>query len=165
MEQYIFRQKETRTVLLDKLGVVAALCEQAEREGEQEHCVLAMDRKTGEAVYELFDSCAVEEMGASTGQNRSTVPRKVSLALIQLCVKRELIPVILHTHAPNLCPEEPVIFSQKDQIFMDRFSQVAIDRGLKSPCLFLVTNGQSILLCDTSNMIRQYAGKEEPCHV
>ncbi len=63
MEQYIFRQKETRTVLLDKLGVVAALCEQAEREGEQEHCVLAMARKTGEAVYELFDSCAVEEMG------------------------------------------------------------------------------------------------------
>lgn len=165
MEQYVFRQKKNRTVLLDKLSVIADLCGQAEKEGEQEHCVLALARRTGEAVYELFDSCTVEEMGGSTGLNLSTIPRKVSLALIRLCIKRELVPVILHTHAPNLSPEEPVIFSGKDQIFMDQFSHVAIKQGLTSPCLFLVTNGQSILLCDTSNMTWQYARKEELCHV
>lgn len=165
MEQYVFWNKKRKTVLLDVIGVIADLRDQAEREREREHCALALARRMGEATYEIFDSCTVEEMGGSTGQNLSTIPRKVSLALISLCVKQGLVPVILHTHEPNLCPEEPVFFSRKDQFFMDQFSQVAINRGLKSPCLFLVTNGQSFLLCDTSNMTRQYAGKEEPYHV
>lgn len=164
MKQYVFWQKENRTVLLDKIGVIDDLRDQAKSECEREHCVLALAKRTGEAVYELFDSCTVEEMGGSTEQNLSTIPRKVSLALIHLCVKQGLVPAILHTHEPNLCPKKPVAFSRKDRIFMKRFSKVAMEQGLKDSCLFLVTNGRSILLCDTSNMSWQYVRKEGLCY-
>lgn len=151
MVQYDFSQEKTQVVLLDKIDVIASLRKQAEKEGKREHCVLALGKRIGDGTYEISDSCAVEEMGGSTGRNLSTIPRKVSLALIQLCVKQELVPIILHTHAPGICPNMPVVFSRKDQTFMEQFSGVAIAQGLKAPCLFLVTNGRSILLCDTSN--------------
>ena len=127
--KYVFRQKENRTVLLDKHGVIADLCSQIERMGEQEHCVLALARRTGKAVYEIFDSCTVEEMGGNTGRNLSTVPRKVSLALIQLCAKQGVVPMILHTHPPGICPGEPVSFSDKDRVFIESFSTVAAEKG------------------------------------
>ncbi|MBP3521385.1 MAG: hypothetical protein J6J87_08585 [Oscillospiraceae bacterium] len=161
MKQYVFWQKENRTVLLDKIGVIAALCDQAEREREWEHCVLALAKRTGEAVYELFDSCIVEEIGGSTGRNISNIPQKVSLALISLCVKQRAVPVILHTHPSGAYLGEPVTFSDKDRIFIEKFSAVAIEMGMQDPCLFLVTDGQSILLCAVSDRTQQYAREEK----
>ena len=158
--KYFFPYEKGPIILKDPQGIIDQICMLARKEQNREHCVLALARREAEGIYELFDSCTVEEMGGITGQNLSVIPRKVSLALIRFCVKQKVIPVILHTHAPDICPNASVIFSRTDQIFMEQFSNVAIQEGLQNPYLFLVTDGQSILLCDASNMTRQYARKE-----
>lgn len=164
MKQYYFPFDQGKITLIDSEGIVDHICILARQEPTQEHCVLALAQRKSDCVYELIDSCSIGEMGGSTTENYAMIPKKVSLALIRLCARQELVPVIIHTHTPSICPAEPVIFSKKDQLFMEQFSKVAIAQSLRDPCIFLVTNGQSLLICETGSMSKQYFQKEKLCY-
>lgn len=160
MTQYLFPLEQRAMTLQDPKGIIGHIFSLARQEQDREHCMLALAKRIGEATYEIFDSCTAEEIGGSTGRNFSSIPQKVSLALIRLCVKQGFVPMILHTHPAAAYLGELVTFSDKDRIYIEKFSAVAMERGVHDLCLFLVTDGQSILLCAVSDRAQQYTRKE-----
>lgn len=160
MTQYLFSFEQRVMTVQDPENIIGHIFLLAQQEQNREHCTLALAKRIEEATYEIFDSCTVEEIGGSTGRNFSSIPQKVSLALIRLCVKRGFVPMILHTHPSGTYLGEPVTFSDKDCIFIEKFSAVAAERGVQDPCLFMVTDGQSIQLCTANERAQQYAWEE-----
>ena len=123
-----------------------------------EHCAVAIGRKLpGQlSCYEIEDYCSICELGGRTTQNSVIIPWKISYALIKVCIKNKNIPIIMHTHTSQSEEISFVSFSDIDQKFINSFYSSAKDCGFFSTCLFLVTDGNSVMACEKNQFNENY---------
>jgi len=105
--------------IIDQSNTIKYICKIARQNNEAENCAVAFARKEGSS-YVVLDHCMVEDLGGKTTCNLSIIPRKVSLALIKVCIKEKLVPLIIHTHL-FLDNDEYVCFSETDKDFITHF--------------------------------------------
>lgn len=136
--------------IIDQSNTIKYICKIARQNNEAENCAVAFARKEGSS-YVVLDHCMVENLGGKTTCNLSIIPRKVSLALIKVCIKEKLVPLIIHTHL-FLDNDEYVCFSETDKDFITHFANAAFSMGHCSTCLFLVTDGRSARVCEKNSV-------------
>ena len=134
----------TEDVLIkDECGVIAHLQELALKDYSREHCAMVIASQTGEE-YRLCSYCMIQDVGGSTKNQFSVIPRKVSYALLSVCNKRKMIPMILHTHILGYENSKPLCFSPQDIEFADKFITMARQMENIPGCGFVVMNGEDI---------------------
>lgn len=144
--------------ITDTCDLLKTYCHLARTDNNTEHCAIAVGKKSSDNYlrYTILDYCPIMEFGGYATRDAVNIPRKLSLALIRLCVNRGYVPIILHTHIKSRDETRNVSFSMTDQHFIDRFVYTAIKSGYTSSCLFFVTDGSSIMACEKSETNERY---------
>lgn len=130
----------------DENNILRQIAEQAIREPGREHCVLATAEQIDMDTYSLFDSCNAEDIGGTGEAFCFNIPAKVSMALLNICQRERIIPVVIHTHPYHGIDSCSVRFSEGDISYNDHFTEYAAEKGIPC-CLFIVTDGVTIMYC------------------
>lgn len=141
--------------IYDYCNLLPALISQAKSDGN-EKCAVSVGNvktETERCCCDITDYCFVESVGGISKRFLSTVPKKISYALISLCQKTGQTPIIVHTH-PEQKDGASVSFSEQDFRFIERFAALAAKHKINC-CLFIVTDGTGMESClvQTTNMM------------
>lgn len=151
-------------VVCDECGAVKHLQKLAQQDFTCEHCAIAtaqIEDFAENLKCRINDFCMIQDVGGKTNEFASTIPNKVSYSLLDICKKKDQIPVILHTHIEGHDYSQPLKFSPQDMSFIEQFTKYAAKSTNIQACVFIVTNGKDIVYClRTLNDMQYYFQKE-----
>lgn len=144
--------------IIDTVNLIKKYSDLARESNDAEYCAIAIGKKLSafESCYKILDYCSVNDLGGHTTLNGVSIPRKISYSLIKSCVQTGNIPIVLHTHVPASIGDDYVSFSNVDREYISRFSLVAMKSGYTSECLFIVTDGNTVMVCEKSPVTERY---------
>lgn len=148
-----------RVIIEDECGVIKYLQKLASEDYSCEHCAVAVASENN-IGFRLCTYCMVQDVGGRTNEGSSTIPKKVSYALLKICSKERNVPVILHTHILGYEHSKPLEFSPQDMEFADKLAKVAKNMGNIPACGFIVMNGEDIA-CFFMNLRNEQCCDEE----
>ena len=154
----VLQKKEfVKMYIVDRCGILKKIISEARSLSHKEHGALGI-AGIGKECYVLLDGCMIEEVGGQEEEENIRIPASVSYALLQSCVEREKIPIIIHTHGISYNGNQKlkVSFSNKDMSFIDKFTECAKKIGNISECIFIVTDGTMLVCCYRDMSTEEY---------
>lgn len=141
--------------IIDRCNLLKHILEIVQIESEIEHCAIAIAKRKQApnfcgSEYEILDYSMIENFGGHTSDKSSFIPIKLSLALMRICLDNNYIPLVIHTHILSEGPDKFVSFSEQDRVYNESFCKTITGQGYTSNCLFLVTDGNTMMISEKS---------------
>lgn len=157
-------------IINDKSGLVQHLKELIKLDEKIEHCVIGVaDVVYINGIYEfnIIDHCKTMEFGGTTDIFEVTIPKNVIGALVSICKKQDMIPIIAHSHVSahssvtGYTFAEELQFSPQDMNYIHKFVSYLNSNSKCNFCIFVLAKEQKILYCIIDIKQNQYMYLEE----
>ena len=140
-------------VVQNDLSVIESILAKLSNNPEIEHCSFACGKKNDchenellVAEYSLIDKYT------QIMENGLIIPRSLSVVFLNYCLKKDMIPIIYHTHGKVFRNGKyvHVDFSEQDMVFIESFTKYAHNKAIEE-CAFAVTDGITVEYCYVNN--------------